>query len=187
MSWKSFPVALALFIAAPGLAEQAEPPDPAAEPRQKLEALGPLAGTWRLAMERNAADGWQPVGEAHLTIEPAFNALKWVATVRPGPDVDQEVVIMSFYYHQHWDRYMVTTIDQTYGALAVEVGDLVDGDLVVDNTGGPPTFPTPDGRRLHFRTTFFDVTTEPRGWLIETSADGGSNWSESFRISITRL
>ena len=103
----------------------------------------------------------------------------WVAR---GVPID---IIRTLSYDRFGEVYRITRIDSLAGQQDILEGTLEDGRLSVTNVKSGTVRSDPEQPR-HARLLLFEIETDSFRIDLESSDDGGENWTESARYTYTR-
>jgi hypothetical protein len=149
-----------------------------------MEPLQSLAGTWDVSIsQRQSPEGaWQD-SERQATID----ALMRGGLLEESFTTDSGIeVVRTISYDRFNEAYRVTQIDNRRNQLNIQEGQFGDdGKLIVSNVETGTSF-TSQGRTIHGRVSFFEITDD--GFLVEyeRSVDGGESWFVNAKATYMR-
>jgi hypothetical protein len=155
-------------------------------PPDGMSPIASLAGEWDLTIETRPSPQapWEE-NRARSTITSLLDGrmleerFAWVAR---GVPID---IIRTLSYDRFREVYRITRIDSLAGQQDILEGTLEDGRLSVTNVKSGTVRSDPEQPR-HTRLSLFEIETDSFRIDLESSEDGGENWTESARYTYTR-
>ncbi|MBL7472034.1 DUF1579 family protein [Robertkochia sediminum] len=73
-------------------------------------------------------------------------------------------------------KFKLSAMDKEYGLMDIYLGGWTNNALVFDNLSSDLPVKTEDGKHLHFRLTYKDITERSFTHLVEGTTDQGKSW-----------
>lgn len=147
------------------------------DPKMNVNTLNFLEGNWKVENWSFANDsGWQQIGETKSEIITEHNSKFIHEDVRYLTTFGEINMITFIGFDSRINKYKLCAMDKEYGLMDIYNGTWTEGDLIFTNLNSDKPVTMDDGKELHFRLTYQDITDAQFTHLVEGSFDKGNNW-----------
>jgi len=164
-------------------------PPQSLKPYAMMQKLAPLAGKWRMTTSIPGDSGtiWQQVAEETVMLELRH---KGMLLAEKPLSISAGSFNMETYltYDQYRRVYRKVAIDDSWGIMDTYEGKFIGDTLVLTNLASGTSFPVGDNKWRFFKLNIqMPTVAGKRTMLIESSDDGGKNWTPAFQVIYTKI